>query len=67
MNPMRTNETDADPRVLRADELDAISGGKNGSCDMDVSVIPIGDKGTLVMGTIDCNGYALPFAQWHPK
>jgi hypothetical protein len=65
MTTMLTN--DADLRVLQADELDAVTGGQKGSCEMQVAVIPIGDKGTLVMGTVDCFGYGIPFAQWHPK
>lgn len=63
MNATPTN--DADVRVLQADELDTVAGGRNTVyVKLDDAKIP--GKGTLVFGSIEVNGYALPFAQWHP-
>ena len=56
-----------DIRALRADELDLVGGGKGGQLETNLHRVHIEGKGDLIYGSIEVNGYALPFAQWHPK
>jgi hypothetical protein len=67
---LTTNEIDADLRVLRDDELDAVSGGEGEVtvCHTSVTSIDINGKGTLSFFTTTCEGGVggISTAKWTP-